>query len=195
MIKIPTDQNGFTLIELLVTLAISAIVSTVIYSVFATGISLYQKIQLEGQLRDDADYIATMILNEMYDNSPKMVEVYENGSEKGITLTRAADKKVDQYLVEEDAAGEKKIEIFFSEGKLYIKRQLPDETIEIETPSANIDPDKSSITLGNVGRCNELNTKCTSGTIQLNLVLRSDEGIAGSLIEREPLELKSTFGF
>lgn len=49
--------------ELLATITILAIVLPVIYSVFNSGLSLYNKIQIEGQLRDDADYAISMMLN------------------------------------------------------------------------------------------------------------------------------------
>ncbi|PLR72800.1 PilW family protein [Bacillus sp. UMB0728] len=60
------DNKGFTLYELLAVLAITAIVLPVIYGVFTSGIKLYNKIQVEGQLRDDADYTSTMIMNAFY---------------------------------------------------------------------------------------------------------------------------------
>ena len=43
-----------------------------------TGFKLYQKIGIEAQLRDDADYVATMILNEMYNNPPNYITDYKN---------------------------------------------------------------------------------------------------------------------
>lgn len=49
--------------ELLATMTILAIVLPVIYGVFQSGLSLYNKIQIEGQLRDDADYAISMMLN------------------------------------------------------------------------------------------------------------------------------------
>ncbi|MEN8701183.1 hypothetical protein [Bacillus infantis] len=60
------DNKGFTLYELLAVLATTAIVLPVIYGVFTSGIKLYNKIQVEGQLRDDADYTSTMIMNAFY---------------------------------------------------------------------------------------------------------------------------------
>lgn len=57
------DEKGVTLYELLATMTILAIVLPVIYGVFQTGLSLYNKIQIEGQLRDDADYAVSMMMN------------------------------------------------------------------------------------------------------------------------------------
>ncbi len=60
------DERGLTLYELLATLVITMIVLPVIYGVFSSGIKLYNKVQVEGQLRDDADYTVTMIMNTFY---------------------------------------------------------------------------------------------------------------------------------
>ncbi len=203
MRKLLKSKGGFTLIELLATITVSSIILTVLYSIFATGITLYQKIQVEAQMRDDADYIATMILNEMYENPPRSVKIYEDTAEskEGIQLIRAEEKVVNKYLVEDSQQDEKTIQIFFKGGKLFIERSLigqqePDETIEIESPSAKIDPDKSFITLGQeTGNCSADRKECAAGTIELQLFIMPDEGMAGSLIKREPLKLNSSFGF
>ena len=203
MRKLLKSKGGFTLIELLATVTVSSIILTVLYSIFATGITLYQKIQVEAQMRDDADYIATMILNEMYENPPRSVKIYEDTvkSREGIQLIRAEEKVVNKYIVEDSQADEKTIQIFFKDGKLFIERSLigqqgPEETIEIESPSARIDPDLSFITLGpETGNCTADRKECATGTIELQLFIMPDEGMAGSLIKREPLKLNSSFGF
>lgn len=60
------DKRGFTLIELLVTLSLISIILPTLYGVLISGIQTYQKIQTEQQLRDDADYTSSRILNEVY---------------------------------------------------------------------------------------------------------------------------------
>lgn len=57
------DEKGITLYELLATITILAIALPVIYGVFQSGFSLYNKIQIEGQIRDDADYAVSMMMN------------------------------------------------------------------------------------------------------------------------------------
>ncbi len=186
-------EGGFTLLELLAALAISTIVSTIVYSMFITGSKLYQKIQVEGQQRDDADYIATMVLNKMYENAPKLVEEYEDGAKKGVQLTVSGGKIVEQYIVEEDTHNDKRIQIYFEGGKLFIQ----DRGIitEIESSSANLNAENSAISLGTNGLCNQERTRCSSGTVELTLDLQADESFAGSFIEREPITLNSSFGF
>ena len=203
MRKLLKSKGGFTLIELLATVTVSSIILAVLYSIFATGITLYQKIQVEAQMRDDADYIATMILNEMYENPPRSVKVYEDTTKSrvGIQLIRAEEKVVNKYLVEDSKQDEKTIRIFFEEGNLFIERSLigqqePYESIEIESPSAKIDSEGSFITLGQeTGKCSSDRKECATGTIELQLLILPDEGMTGSLIKREPLKLNSSFGF
>ena len=189
-----TGNKGVTLIELLVALVISSILLTTIYSVFVTGIHLYQKMQLEGQMRDDADYIATMILNEMYENSPKSVKKYTStdGTKKGVELVRAREKKVENYIVEDQPEPDKWIFIYFEGGKLFIERKTTtnNEKVEIETPSALI-ADESSIDLSQVGTCNYKKDECTAGSIDLKLKIHSTEGRIGSMLKTEPLILNS----
>ena len=60
------DEKGITLIELLAVFTLLMIVLPVIYGVLTSGLKLYNKIQIEGQLRDDADYAVTMIMNTFY---------------------------------------------------------------------------------------------------------------------------------
>lgn len=201
MKKLLTSMKGVTLVELLVALVISSILLTTIYSVFVTGIHLYQKMQLEGQMRDDADYIATMILNEMYENSPRSVKKYTNGTKKGIELVRARPKKVEQYIVEDQLEPDKRIFIYFEGKQLFIERRTLDETngekvqkVEIETPSALI-ASESSIGLSSVGTCDNTKNECTSGSINLELTIHSTKGRTGSMLKTEPLVLSSSFGF
>ena len=125
MKKILSSQRGVTLIEVLATLVIMAIVSGVIYSTFTTGLKLYQKIGIEGQLRDDADYVATMILNEMYDKPPHYVRNYSNAGAKGIYMVRFTSKNVDEkikYKITDSTVIEQELWIYFENNKLYLKR-------------------------------------------------------------------------
>lgn len=63
-LKLLKKNNGVTLVELLATLVIVSIVGTLSYSVLSQGYSNYQRIQVETELRDEADLImASMIKN------------------------------------------------------------------------------------------------------------------------------------
>lgn len=207
MKKFILPERGVTLVELLVTIALISLFGTIMYSVFLTGVKLYQKIEVEGQLRDDADYIATAILNEMYSNSPKSVKAFKDSAtgNEGIILVRANQKNVDGYLVEEDTSQpEKTIKIYFDHDQFVIEshtgttREI--KTVDIDSKFATIhngssNETKSMITLGSVGECNAGYTECQHGTIQLKLALKGKSDFKNSLINSKPLVLESSFGF
>lgn len=207
MKKFILPERGVTLVELVVTIALVSLFGTIMYSVFVTGIKLYQKIEVEGQLRDDADYIATAILDEMYSNSPKSVKVFKDTAtgNEGIILVRANQKNVDGYLVEEDTSQpEKTIKIYFDHDKFVIESHSGSvqdiKTVAIDSRFTDINKDKpneikSKITLGTVGECNTGFTECSHGTIQLTLALKGKNDFKNSLIHSKPLVLESSFGF
>ena len=201
------SEHGITLVELLVTIALLSLFGTIMYSVFLTGVKLYQKIEVEGQLRDDADYIATAILNELYSNSPKSVKTFKDSAtgKEGIILARANEKKVDGYLVEDNLnQPEKTIKIYFDgihfviESSTGTKKEI--KTIQIDSKFTMIDAGmptvtESKITLDKVGECNPGYTECSHGTILLTLVLEGENEFKNSLINTNPLVLDSSFGF
>lgn len=180
------DERGITLNELLATLVIMIIVLPVIYGVFSSGIKLYNKIQVEGQLRDDADYTVTMIMNTFYsfpfdyvrDCGKNCIELVDSTH---TTLTKEElDKqtfysinqknKYDQETSIELKLGyreknEKKFKVFLIDGK-------PIDVVS--------DFSGSELSLS----C----TECEEGMISLNFHL-DDKRL------KKPLELKSQFGF
>ena len=206
MKKFIRPERGVTLVELLVTIALVSLFGTIMYSVFLTGVKPYQKIEVEGQLRDDADYIATAILNEMYSNSPESVKTFKDSTtgKEGIILVRANEKKVDGYLVEDNNQPEKEIKIYFDQNQFVIESKTGTaqdiKTVQIDSKFTTINKDKlnetkSKITLGKVGECNAGYTECSNGTIQLTLALEGENDFKNSLINSKPLVLESSFGF
>ncbi|GIN60278.1 hypothetical protein J27TS8_02710 [Robertmurraya siralis] len=208
MKKLIRTENGFTLVEVLVTLVIMAIVSGIIYSVFTTGLKLYQKIGIEAQLRDDADYVATMILNKMYEAPPDYIKKYEQDGAQGIELVRYAAKEVERYIVdhryneEGDIEIERRLFIYFKDERFFIETVTDDANensatiAQISTDSSrftSIDEQSSEITFS----CSnpELSERCPHGIIHLNLIIGEDKERFSNLFKIEPLILESTFGF
>jgi prepilin-type N-terminal cleavage/methylation domain-containing protein len=60
------DNKGITLIELLITLTISAILLPVTYGALITGYKVYEKVSIDAQLREDADYVSSMVMKHLY---------------------------------------------------------------------------------------------------------------------------------
>lgn len=208
MIKRLSSERGITLIELLVTLVIMSIVSGVIYSVFATGFKLYQKIGIEAQLRDDADYVATMILNEMYNNPPNYIKRYETTDSKGIEMVRYAPKNVEGYLVEDSTQIEQDLLIYFENDRFYLekikreengiitsleKREISTESSKLTKITDGANEESSSISYTCTGL--EKNDKCEHGTISLKIIIGDDNERFSSFLKTDPLILESSFGF
>jgi prepilin-type N-terminal cleavage/methylation domain-containing protein len=207
MRKLLTSTRGMTLIEVLATLVIMSILSVVIYSVFVTGLKLYQKTGIEGQLRDDADYVATMILNEMYNSPPNYILNYENNvtNAKGIQMVRYKPKNVDGFIIEDSTEIEDNILIYQENNKFYIeklneknesigKTEIQTEKAKNTTVNDGVNSETSSISIGS---CSLLDPsgKCQHGRISLNLVIQDRNYHPNSIFQTKPLILKSSFGF
>lgn len=201
-----------TLIEVLLVLVILSIASVSIYSTFTTGLKLYQKIAIEGQLRDDADYIATMILNQLHENTPSYIEPYHDNvnNEHGIKLVRM-NKTVDRYVVEETGISVEK-SIYFKEEIKVEKEKNTDAFYirddELTEPKMKISSESSSHTTKVINgesvssfiklkSCsqNYFEDKCQHGIIELNLVLENSKELISSFFQTDPIVLNSTFGF
>lgn len=203
MRNLVSAEKGVTLIELLLTLVIMAIASGVIYSVFATGLKLYQKIGIEAQFRDDADYIATMVLNELYNSPPDYINRIEDGGTPiGIEMVRYEKKVVEGYLVEDSSKIEKKLQIYYQDDQFIIEKINPETNSTIEKNRiitegskliAKEDGSTSSITLS----CSkeDANGNCEHGTINLFIVIGDKREYHSGFLKTDPLELPSSFGF
>ncbi len=64
--KYLNNQIGVTLVELLVVLAISTVILGIAYGVIITGYKTYEKISIEGAIRDEGDYVISQIIQLFY---------------------------------------------------------------------------------------------------------------------------------
>lgn len=183
------DERGITLYELLATLAITAIVLPVIYGVFSSGIKLYNKIQVEGQLRDDADYTATMIMNTFYSEPFDYVRECGNNCIELVDSTHTSIEKVKK----EDQQNQPFYTID-QEKKNISEKVIRLELGEIERSGEKINVfliDKQPLEVISDFSHSKLSlscTECTEGMISLDFHL-DDKRL------NKPLELKSQFGF
>lgn len=65
--KFIKNNSGITLLELLIALAISTIILGVAYGVVITGYKTYQKVAIEGAIRDEGDFVISRIMQLFYD--------------------------------------------------------------------------------------------------------------------------------
>ena len=92
-----SDNKGITLIELLVTLTISSILLPVTYGAMITGYKVYEKVSIDAQLREDADYVSAMVMKNLYSYPFDSVEECTPTSSNCIKFVNNSEKKVAPY--------------------------------------------------------------------------------------------------
>lgn len=198
MKKLLSSGRGMTLIEVLITIVLASIVSAIIYSLFITGLNLYQKVQVEGEMRDEADYIATLILNELTANQPRYVTPRPGNN--GVTLHLTGSKTVNGPIIE-DSSEDKKIHLYFQDGKFHIEKETPEDSLVLDLPGFTFEKTKdgsqTEISLDPDGFCTESSgvPACTHSSINVTIVVQDKKRPEGSLLSVKPLVLESSFGF
>ncbi|TMU85714.1 prepilin-type N-terminal cleavage/methylation domain-containing protein [Bacillus sp. BHET2] len=92
-----SDNKGITLIELLVTLTISSILLPVTYGAMITGYKVYEKVSIDAQLREDADYVSAMVMKNLYSYPFDSVKECTPTSSNCIKFVNNSEKKVAPY--------------------------------------------------------------------------------------------------
>lgn len=92
------DERGMTLIEVLTSLMILGMVASILYSFLLMGVSMYKRVTIETQLRNQGDSLYSLIISELKD--AVYVEQVEDATNRTIHyVKRASDPKVyvEQY--------------------------------------------------------------------------------------------------
>ncbi|TFE01011.1 PilW family protein [Jeotgalibacillus salarius] len=195
------NESGMTLIEVLAGVTVAAIFSASIYGVFVSGLSLYEKTSSLGQARDETDYLATMIMNEMYIQKPDFVIPYEDGEKSGVMLRRFSEKEVENYLIEQPDTSDDTY-IYFEQNRIVFDTITADEKTS-GSPEAGTSPElvltgetivlqpaDSYIRMRCQADCSE---GLPSGIIELNLsILPGNSRVAETM---DPIQLRSDFGY
>ena len=189
------DEKGITLYELLATMTILAIVLPVIYGVFQSGLSLYNKIQIEGQIRDDADYAVSMMMN-AFNSIPFDYVSIEGDTEISLYDT---EQTVFERNTKENSSfyTNNKEELKPENAKVrsieFVDQQLNDQTItsvsinnQILEGSGDFSGSKIRLTCNKTAQGNK--NQCLRGLIHVTFVIDQ------ARLNR-PLTLESQFGF
>lgn len=189
------NEKGFTLIELLATFTITIIVIPVIYGVFTSGIKIYDKIQIEGQLRDDADYAVTMLMNTFYAypfdyvkecaQETNCIELVNDSQTEIRKIEGDTSAFYDIFSKDEDTPTSVKVK--FSEVGTSTRKIT---SVEINGVILDAISDfKDSKTDFTCSKYEDLTkNKCSHGIINMNLKLDHER-------LKQPLDLNSQFGF
>lgn len=86
------NHTGITLVELLIVIAISTLILGIAYGVMITGYKTYEKISVEGAIRDEADYVISQLIQTFYsedinnikncDSTNTCIEIYSTQTSK-----------------------------------------------------------------------------------------------------------------
>lgn len=60
------NEHGLSLVELLAAIVISTIIGFIAYGILFNGLKTYERVNVEANLRDEADYIMANLLNDFY---------------------------------------------------------------------------------------------------------------------------------
>lgn len=66
MKRIFISSKGFTLVEILAGLALAGLISIIIINILLSGMNSYEKISSDVSLHNDANYVMTLFVNEIY---------------------------------------------------------------------------------------------------------------------------------
>ncbi|MFD1851901.1 PulJ/GspJ family protein [Oceanobacillus bengalensis] len=123
------NEHGVTLVELLAAVTIASIIGIVVYSLLNAGLNTYERVKVEAELRDEADYIMASMINELY--TLKISEVNrEDSTNKYIMLNNGAQIGFDDQNV---IIGDR--EISLNNSKISISEEtkiLPSEEFGLE---------------------------------------------------------------
>ncbi|MGD6816734.1 type II secretion system protein [Metabacillus sp. 84] len=207
------NEKGITLIELLAVLAVSGIFLTVFYNVFMMGIKTYEKTSIEVQLREEADYVLSALLDTLDEskidaarsctsiNGQPCLQFIQN---KEIQKQNRADGSEGEIFVEGEALSETVITFTFGEQvtkeTAIVTKNEKNEEVSREEDTATltsqpyelVNPTADIICLE---RSIDEPDSCTSGLIEMTLSIQDANYTKESPIAVEPMTLTSQFGF
>jgi prepilin-type N-terminal cleavage/methylation domain-containing protein len=188
LLKAKTSDKGMTLVELLLTITISAILLPVTYGTFITGYKIYEKVSIDAQLREDADYVSAMIMNTLYSYPFDVVKHCEENINTCVKFVDSRQTTLQPYVsgfydVEKDA---KKAIEETTTLELKTNGEIQQWYINGSLIQTTSDFKDSRVTF----TCSEKNKdgKCSSAIIEMDFVVSNGR-------TDKTLDLESKFGF
>lgn len=188
MKRFVNNEKGLSLLELLAAMTISTFILAAIYGVFLSGIKTYQRIGIENELRSEADYMMTIVLNNLYQFSPDGIDTTATTNER-IVFINNKQKKIDTRvgLVEEQETAAESFTIELQNDALSINGQpISSDRLKIMTSQS-----KLSYTC-----VRQEGNMCRSGVVTVVLAVQDrDHATPDSPLYIKPFTLKTEFGF
>jgi type II secretory pathway component PulJ len=182
------NHKGVSLVELLAAVTISTFILASIYGVLLSGIKTYQRIGIENQLRSEADYVISIVMNELYQFAPDGIDTTATTNQRMLFINNK-QKKIDTRvgLVEEQETTKKTFTVELQNDALSINGQpINSDYLKIISKQS-----KLSYTCvrqeGNV---------CRNGIVTFVLAVQDrDHETPNSPLYIKPFTLKTEFGF
>jgi len=161
------NERGVTLIELLTTLILMGMVAAILYSFMFMGLSMYKRVSVETQLRNQADTMYSRIITELRDavyvkqgiDSSEIFFVKRAKSASGgspvAATTTAYEKYIDVYSMRIDETG---VMVEDENHVLKWKIVLTDK-FKLEMPQEGDLPNSKSVLLAKNNQLVDLNLK------------------------------------
>ncbi|MBP0725412.1 prepilin-type N-terminal cleavage/methylation domain-containing protein [Bacillus sp. RG28] len=203
LIKRISNQNGLTIIELLAALSLLSMVLLSMNGLFNLGLKTYNKVTVEASLRDEADYVVAMVLNQLYSTHYDDIKPSNDGS---LTFSAFKQPIINQYddfaNTNEDISnlaqiGTLKIEngtiqytTLSDKNEQQAQKYQTDSSIHLTEKSSismTCTKQESTILISN-GTKTSVAT-CKSGILDLNLVFESNHS------DIKPYTVKTEIGF
>lgn len=182
------NEKGLSLLELLAAVTISTFILAAVYGVFLSGIKVYQRIGIGNQLRSEADYMMTIVLNNLYQFSPDGIDTTATTNGR-IVFINNKQKKIDTRvgLVEEQETAAKSFTIALQNDRLLLDGQ------PISSDRLKIISDQSKLSYTCVRQEGNM---CRSGIVTIVLAVQDrDHDTSNSLLYIKPFTLQTEFGF
>ncbi|MBS2969896.1 prepilin-type N-terminal cleavage/methylation domain-containing protein [Metabacillus sp. KIGAM252] len=196
------NEHGLSLIELLAVLAVSGIVLTVFYNVFIMGIKTYEKTGVEVQLRDEADYVLSDLLDVLDQSRIDNAELC-SAEQKGIPCLRFTQNKVIKnnngiFLEQNNSETITTTFIFDKQVKKITNNNGKLETVFLtQAPYELILPNNplDSANIICLEQSADETKSCKSGLVEMTIQIQDANFSADKHITVKPMTLKSQFGF
>lgn len=131
MNKYVKSEKGITLVEILLTLVLVSLITVLITSILTNGLNTAQRVKIEAEIRDEADYLMVQLLNEMY--------VLKTSEIKSRNLDNPSTP-ADSYLVIQKTGSSTTHQLGFSDGRILLDSRTvePSNTEIILSPRSHV---------------------------------------------------------
>ncbi|MCP8968493.1 PulJ/GspJ family protein [Ectobacillus ponti] len=189
------NERGVTLVEVLAALVLTVVISGILYSVFAAGLRTYNKIQTEGQLRDEADYMVARLMGELYSADYDDVQYDPASQALSFYSRRQRSFRKDDVSYTYTDTNTPAAKLYIKDGKMILEKQgnKGPEVLSFQSDSGASLLSGSSLQMA----CTRKQTiftdngasssVCKNGIVRLTLVFQN----SGT----KPLAIKSEIGF